>query len=77
MKKGISMHIYVKGIEDERLVRPLSLIADLFFEESVLSTDKAEQADLIIAIEKQSSSSAKITLAAVLEAKTSGKVYEA
>ena len=77
MKKGISMHIYVKGIEDERLVRPLSLIADLFFEESVLSTDKAEQADLIIAIEKQSSSSAKMTLAAVLEAKTDGKVYEA
>jgi oxygen-independent coproporphyrinogen III oxidase len=37
------MKIYIKGIEDERFQRPLSLIANLFFEESnvVLGEDSA------------------------------------
>ena len=70
------MHIYVKGIEDERLIRPLSLIADLFFEESALSTDNDGQADIVITI-KQQSPSAEMNLTANLEEISKGQTHSA
>ncbi|WP_455662171.1 coproporphyrinogen III oxidase [Pradoshia sp.] len=70
------MRIYVKGIEDERLIRPLSLIADLFFEESALSTDGDGQADIVITI-KQQSTAAEINLTANLEADSEGGTHSA
>ena len=71
------MHIYVKGIEDERLIRPLSLIADLFFEESALSTDHDGLADIAITIKQQSTSSAAINLTAILETSTDDMTHTA
>ena len=43
------MKIYIKGIEDDRFHRPLSLIANLFFEESdVILGEAATDADATI-----------------------------
>lgn len=43
------MKIYIKGIEDDRFLRPLSLIANLFFEESdVILGEAATDADATI-----------------------------
>ena len=65
------MHIYVKGIEDERLIRPLSLIADLFFEESNLSTENDGKADIVITIKQQRIDEMNIT--AILEASSDNR----
>ena len=47
------MRILVSGITDERLHRPLSLIADLFFEEATLLTNNEESSDLFIALSQE------------------------
>jgi oxygen-independent coproporphyrinogen III oxidase len=48
-EKVIIMKIYIKGIEDDRFHRPLSLIANLFFEESdVILGEAATDADATI-----------------------------
>lgn len=61
------MHIYINGIEDERLQRPLTLIANLFFEESVVDLVKSMEAiyDLTVCfdvIETKTMVRAKATL---------------
>lgn len=42
------MHIYIKGLEDERFERPLQLIANLFFEETEISFTNEENAEATI-----------------------------
>ncbi|AQX55953.1 coproporphyrinogen III oxidase [Priestia flexa] len=42
------MKIYVQGLEDERFLRPLQLISDLFFEESDVSFTSNQEEDLQI-----------------------------
>ncbi|TYR79014.1 coproporphyrinogen III oxidase [Priestia megaterium] len=42
------MKIYVKGLEDDRFQRPLQLIADLFFEESDVSFQANQEANVWI-----------------------------
>lgn len=70
------MHIYVKGIEDERLIRPLSLIADLFFEESNLSTENDGKADIVITI-KQQRINDEMNITAILEASSDNRNHKA
>ncbi|PQD95542.1 coproporphyrinogen III oxidase [Pradoshia eiseniae] len=70
------MHIYVKGIEDERLIRPLSLIADLFFEESNLSTENDGKADIVITI-KQQRINDEMNITAILEASSDDRNHKA
>ncbi|MBM7694158.1 oxygen-independent coproporphyrinogen-3 oxidase [Peribacillus deserti] len=41
------MHIQIRGIEDERLIRPFTNIANLFFEESKVSFTAAENPDFL------------------------------
>jgi oxygen-independent coproporphyrinogen-3 oxidase len=43
------LNIYIKGLSDERLQRPLELISDLFFEESMVSQQPFEEADIEVA----------------------------
>jgi len=70
------MHIYVKGIEDERLIRPLSLIADLFFEESNLSTENGGKADLVITIKEQRIND-EMNITAILEVSSDNRNHKA
>ncbi|WP_338451321.1 coproporphyrinogen III oxidase [Niallia oryzisoli] len=42
------MYLTIKGLDDERFIRPLELIANLFFEETTISFKKEENRDLII-----------------------------
>lgn len=44
----IIVKIYVQGLEDERFLRPLQLISDLFFEESDVSFTSNQEEDLQI-----------------------------
>jgi len=44
----ILLYIAIKGLDDERFIRPLELIANLFFEETTVSFDKEDNSDLII-----------------------------
>ncbi|WP_110113824.1 coproporphyrinogen III oxidase [Bacillus sp. CGMCC 1.16541] len=44
------MNIYIQGLEDDRFQRPLELITNLFFEESVVSRNPIEHADVDINI---------------------------
>jgi oxygen-independent coproporphyrinogen-3 oxidase len=56
------MKFYIKGIEDERFLRPLTLIANLFFEESevVLTDSAADDADAIIEFDRKTGSSISV-----------------
>ncbi|KRD82099.1 coproporphyrinogen dehydrogenase HemZ [Bacillus sp. Root147] len=45
------MNIYIKGIEDERFLRPLHRISDLFFEESNVSFEDDNEAQLKVEVE--------------------------
>lgn len=58
----IYMKFYIKGIEDERFMRPLTLIANLFFEESevVLTDSAADDADAIIEFDRKTGSSISV-----------------
>ncbi|WP_078408552.1 coproporphyrinogen III oxidase [Priestia abyssalis] len=69
------MNIYVKGLSDERFQRPLELIADLFFEESVVSQQPFEDANIEVSFELRIEETAMA--AAVLTAKETGHVYTA
>ncbi len=69
------MRILLKGIEDDRLHRPLSLIADLFFEEATLLTKHESPSDLSITL-KQEIMHHTLYTKAVLEDSSSDKVYE-
>lgn len=47
----IILNIYIKGIEDERFLRPLHRISDLFFEESNVSFEDDNEAQLKVEVE--------------------------
>ncbi|MBU8915671.1 coproporphyrinogen III oxidase [Bacillus sp. FJAT-29953] len=47
------MRISILGLEDERFNRPLTLIANLFFEESQILTSQTDDADIQIAFQLQ------------------------
>lgn len=38
--KGVGVHIHINGLQSERFMRPLQLIANLFFEESMITLEK-------------------------------------
>lgn len=60
------MQILLKGVTDERLIRPLSLIANLFYEESALEVDNhsaAADADIVITLQNKSNEEFMITQA--------------
>ncbi|WP_071396046.1 coproporphyrinogen III oxidase [Bacillus tuaregi] len=42
------MLITIKGLQDERFIRPLELIANLFFEETTVSFQEQDKSDLVI-----------------------------
>lgn len=66
------MKIYVKGLEDERFLRPLQLISDLFFEESDVSfTPNQEDLQITFTLTVNEQISAHISL----EARDDDKVY--
>ncbi|WP_139891506.1 coproporphyrinogen III oxidase [Bacillus sp. D386] len=69
------MRILINGIEDERLYRPLSLIADLFFEEATLLNSDESPSDLSITL-KQEMINHTLYTKAILEDSTSNKVHE-
>jgi oxygen-independent coproporphyrinogen-3 oxidase len=69
------MRILVNGIADERLYRPLSLIADLFFEEATLLIDNETSSDLTITLNQEMINHTLFTKA-VLEDSLHNKVYE-
>lgn len=69
------MNIYVKGLSDDRFQRPLELIADLFFEESIVSQQPFEDANIEVSFELRVE---KTTMAAaVLTEKENGHTYTA
>lgn len=64
--KGVGVHIHINGLQDERFKRPLQLIANLFFEESIITLDKkAEEPDLNISFQLQVDD--KVSVKAVLQ----------
>lgn len=69
------MRILINGIEDERLYRPLSLIADLFFEEATLLNSDESPSDLSITL-KQEMINHTLYTKAILEDSSSNKVHE-
>lgn len=69
------MRILINGIEDERLYRPLSLIADLFFEEATLLNSDESPTDLSITL-KQEMINHTLYTKAILEDSSSNKVHE-
>ncbi|MEI5906432.1 coproporphyrinogen III oxidase [Bacillus spongiae] len=69
------MKIYIKGIADERLQRPLQLIANLFFEESIVTLGEAEDAD--ITVDLCLSTKEKLQATAILITKDSEKKFKA
>lgn len=69
------MRILINGIEDERLYRPLSLIADLFFEEATLLNSDESSSDLSITL-KQEMINHTLYTKAILEDSSSNKVHE-
>ncbi|KMY53162.1 coproporphyrinogen III oxidase [Bacillus sp. FJAT-27231] len=68
------MLIYIKGLEDERFIRPLQLIANLFFEETEIQLGESSYDELSIhfSLNKEGE---MMSAAAVLSA--NGKNYEA
>ena len=72
----IILQILFRGINDERFHRPLSLIADLFYEESKLVFSPIENPDLIINITLNDEGDF-ISSNAVLEETSSRKRFEA
>ena len=70
------MRILVNGIVDERLQRPLSLIADLFFEEAALITNDDEATADIVIVLTQETIDQTIYTKAVLEDSLRDKMYE-
>ncbi|HWO98779.1 MAG TPA: coproporphyrinogen III oxidase [Bacillus sp. (in: firmicutes)] len=69
------MNIYIKGLNDERFQRPLELIADLFFEESVVSQQPFEDANIEVSFELSTGETAAAS--AVLIEKEKGRRYNA
>jgi oxygen-independent coproporphyrinogen III oxidase len=69
------VNVLIKGIEDERFERPLRLIANLFFEESVIHFGSCDDMDLQVKIELTIEE--KIEAKAVLIKPTSEELYTA
>ncbi|KAB7704940.1 coproporphyrinogen III oxidase [Bacillus aerolatus] len=70
------MLIYIKGLEDERFVRPLQLIANLFFEETEITMDESQDSELVIDFQLMEAEK-QVSATAVLTAKSSGEQYKA
>ncbi|MBM7702697.1 coproporphyrinogen III oxidase [Metabacillus iocasae] len=69
------MNIYIKGLEDERFQRPLELITNLFFEESLVSRTKIEDAD--VEIDVMLTVTNKVYAKAILVEKSTNRKMEA
>ncbi|MFC3883813.1 coproporphyrinogen III oxidase [Bacillus songklensis] len=69
------MNIYIQGLGDERFQRPLELIADLFFEESVVSQQPIENSNIEVVFEL--SIEGKAAAKAVLTDKKTGLTHTA
>ncbi|WP_259455707.1 coproporphyrinogen III oxidase [Bacillus sp. PK3_68] len=74
--------IYIKGLEDERFVRPLQLIANLFFEETEICMNEHPDQELVVKIdltyEKEQIVSSAVLLAGKQEYRASyGKAVTA
>ncbi|WP_449539291.1 coproporphyrinogen III oxidase [Ferdinandcohnia sp. Marseille-Q9671] len=69
------MRILFKGLEDERFVRPLQLITNLFYEESEISITDLENPELLIDITYAYNSPIISTHSKLIDV-TSGKTYE-
>ncbi|MCH1627097.1 coproporphyrinogen III oxidase [Fredinandcohnia quinoae] len=70
------MRILFRGIEDERFIRPLQLITNLFYEESEISITALEDPSLIIELICKQDGNNISSNAKLIEV-TTGKTYEA
>ncbi|EIJ81975.1 coproporphyrinogen III oxidase [Bacillus methanolicus PB1] len=56
----IALQIYIKGLNDDRVLRPLQLIANLFFEETEIFMNEIDEWDIKIQFEMATAESVKV-----------------